>query len=149
MTARLVLAIGAVAVGCGGAKAPVANPPAASATPSASAAAERPAPPGHLRRKDVNAVLSRGLPLFLQAFPVEASVEGGKFRGWRVMPGADPAYAGGGLAVGDVVVLVNKAPIERPEQALKAWQSLTIAPELRIAFERDGVRRELVFPIDE
>jgi type II secretory pathway component PulC len=87
--------------------------------------------------------------LFLQAFPVEASVEGGRFRGWRVMAGVDPAYAGAGLAAGDVVVSVNKGPIERPEQALKVWQSLTIAPELRVAFERGGERREIAFPIDQ
>ncbi len=53
------------------------------------------------------------------------------------------------LAPGDIVTSVNGRPIERPEQALTAFQSLAIAKELRIAYERGGARRELVYPIDD
>jgi type II secretory pathway component PulC len=135
---------------CGGGAAVPASPAAKPApSASASAVADTPARPGHVWRRDVVAVLSKGLPAFLQAFPVTAVATDGKFRGWRLDAEPEPAYRGAGLQVGDVVVSVNGGPIERPEQALKAWQSLAIAPELRIAFERAGERRETVFPIDD
>jgi type II secretory pathway component PulC len=45
--------------------------------------------------------------------------------------------------------MVNGRPIERPEQALAAFQSLAVAKELRVAYERNGAPRELVYPIDD
>jgi type II secretory pathway component PulC len=61
----------------------------------------------------------------------------------------DPIWIGVDLAPSDVVTAVNGRPIERPEQALTAFQSLAVATELRVTYERDGARRELVYPIDD
>jgi type II secretory pathway component PulC len=97
------------------------------------------------------ATLSRGLGDFLTRLELEPLLTGGKFRGWRIVKlrQGDPLWAGVDLAPGDVVTSVNGRPIERPEQALVAFQSLAIASELRVAYERDGARREIVYPIDE
>src|SRR6185369_11292616 len=90
---------------------------------SASGAAALPSRPGRVWRRDVIAVLSRGLGDFLTRLEVELLLVGGKFRGWRVIklrPG-DPLWNGVDLAPGDVVITVNSRPIERPEQALAVF----------------------------
>jgi len=51
--------------------------------------------------------------------------------------------------VGDVVTAVNGFSIERPEQALSVFDSLQVASELRVAYERDGQPREIVYAIAE
>ena len=73
---------------------------------------------------------------------------GGKFHGFRIAALRDkPFWSGVDLAAGDVVTSVNGLPIEHPEQALTAFDSLDVASELRVAFERAGQPRELVYSI--
>jgi type II secretory pathway component PulC len=105
----------------------------------------------HISRSDIVAALSAGLGAFLAHLQVEPAMTGGKFNGWRVLAlrANDPMWAGVDLAPGDVVSSVNGKPIERPEQALAAFQSLAVAPELRVRYERQGAPRELVYPIDD
>jgi type II secretory pathway component PulC len=141
---------GALILSCGGGSAPPAEP-ARGPRPATSTEAPLPPRPGRLWRRDVTATLSRGLGDFLTRLEVQPFAPGGKFRGWKIVKlrEGDPLWAGGELLPGDVVTAVNGRPIERPEQALAAFQSLAVAPELRVAFERDGARRELVYAIDD
>jgi type II secretory pathway component PulC len=123
------------------------------AGPTARASADTPLParPGRLWRRDVVATLSRGLGEFLTHLQVEPALAGGKFHGWRIVklrPG-DPLWQNTDLAAGDVVTGVNGRPVERPEQAFAAFQSLAVAKELRVTYERAGSRREIVYPIDD
>ena len=106
--------------------------------------------PGHLARGAVVDTLSRGFGAFLARLQIEPALIEGRFHGWRIVGFAegDP-LAQAGLSPGDVVTSVNARPIERPEQALACFQSLAVASELRIAYERQGVAREAVFPIDD
>lgn len=115
------------------------------------AGAPLPARPGRLWRRDVVAALSRGLGDFLSHLQVEPALAAGKFHGWRVigLRAGDPLWQGTDLAPGDIVTAVNDRPIERPEQAFAAFQSLAVAKELRVTYERNKVRRELVYPIDD
>jgi type II secretory pathway component PulC len=138
----------AVFLACGGST--PAEPPRA-ARPAPSADVALPSRPGRLWRRDVTATLSRGLGDFLTRLEVEPVAPGGKFRGWRIakLRPDDPLWSGVDLAPGDIVTAVNGRKIERPEEALTAFQSLAIASELRVTYERDGARRELVYPIDE
>jgi type II secretory pathway component PulC len=145
-----------VPAGCGGGK--KASPPAQGPAPTASsprrsatAKAEAPAPPGHLPRSAVLATLSHGLGAFLGRLDTEPVVDSGHFRGWRIVRVADrdPMWKGVDLGPGDVVTRVNGKPIERPEQALNAFQGLAIDPQLRVAYERNGKPRELVYVIDD
>jgi type II secretory pathway component PulC len=73
---------------------------------------------------------------------------GGKFHGFRIaaLHGAG-FWTGIDLRPGDVVTSINGLPIERPEQAQVAFESLDVASELRVAYERQGQPRELVFAI--
>jgi S1-C subfamily serine protease len=138
---------------CGGGNAPRRAEPSRAPQPATSASAEvRPVSrPGRLWRRDVMAVLSRGLGDFLTRLEIEPFLLGGKFRGWRVVKlrQGDPLWNGIDLAPGDVVTAVNARPIERPEQALAVFQSLAIAKELRVTYERNGAPREIAYAIDD
>jgi type II secretory pathway component PulC len=140
----LALALGA----CGGA------PPPASAT----AGARTPPPPAalpplddhHLARSVVRDVVSQGLGSFLQYVDVadQPVLAAGKFHGFRIAALRDsPFWQGVDLKPGDVVTGVNGFPIEHPEQAQTAFESLDVSSELRVSYERDGQPRELVYAI--
>jgi type II secretory pathway component PulC len=99
----------------------------------------------------VASVVAQGLGSFLQHVELEerpALANSGAFRGFRIRALHDAAFwAGVDLRPGDVVTSVNGFPIERPEQAQVAFDSLQVASELRVAYERDGTPREIVYAI--
>ena len=145
-------AVGALALGlaaCGGA-----SPAPSSSSGRASTRAAAPPPadaPEHvLSRSAVHAAIAQGLGAFLQRVELDDKpvFVGGKFRGFRIAALRDPAFwKGVDLKPGDVVTRVNGLPIERPEQALRAFESLDTSNELRVTYERGGEPRELSYPI--
>jgi hypothetical protein len=148
----LALAAFALALGaCGG--------PAPSLVPAAAPVSKRVHPPtgtpmdAHsLARSVVHDVVSQGLGAFLQHVEVaeQPVLAAGKFHGFRIASLPDAAFwQGVDLKPGDVVMGVNGFPIEHPEQAQTAFDSLEVSSELRVAYERDGQPRELVYAIDD
>jgi type II secretion system protein C len=143
----VALALGA----CGGAA------PSSALVPAAAPKAARPAAPAplddhHLARSVVHDVVSQGLGTFLQHVDVadQPVLAGGKFHGFRIAALRDsPFWEGVDLKPGDVVTRVNGFPIEHPEQAQTAFESLDVSSELRVDYERDGQPRELVYAIVE
>jgi type II secretory pathway component PulC len=139
-----------MASGCGSAPAhPVESPPHP-ASPASPAAAP-PAGDGHrLVRASVKDVVAQGLGVFLQQVELDdqPALIGGKFHGFRIaaLHGAE-FWSGVDLKPGDVVTSVNGLPIERPEQALAAFQAVASANELRVAYDRGAESRELVYRI--
>ncbi len=129
---------------------PVVQAPAASPAPPPAASAPA-APADHaVARSAVHAVVSEGLGMFLRRIDLDDQpvFVGGKFHGFRIAGLHDPKFwSGVDLKPGDVVTSVNGFPIERPEQAQTAFESLEVASELRVAVEREGQARELVYPI--
>jgi hypothetical protein len=157
-----ILALGALGA-CADA-ATTLKPVAAPAQPSASASASPPpvasvAPVAPVvdhavARAAVHAVVSDGLGAFLERVDVDDQpvFVGGRFHGFRIAALRDSAswsgfWAGVDLRPGDVVTSLNGFPIERPEQAQTAFDSLEVASELRVAYERAGEKRELVYAI--
>jgi type II secretory pathway component PulC len=137
-------------VACGGGS-EAAKPVKAAPTPSASAASTSlPTPAYTLRRSTVKEALKTPGVLFqyvvLDTHPVFLA---GKFHGFRVaeLRGGPEEWSGIDLKPGDVVTSVNGFPIERPEQALEAFQSLSVASELRVDLEREGEPRSLRWAI--
>jgi type II secretory pathway component PulC len=149
-SAALVLASTCLACG-GGAPAPkVAAAPAPRVETLATVATDAAPASKGLTRSAVRRVVSAGLGMFLQKVDLDDQpvMKDGAFHGFRVNALRDAQlFANVDLRPGDVVVRVNGMPIERPEQALEAFRSLTIASELRVEYERDGAVRELRFPI--
>jgi S1-C subfamily serine protease len=135
-------------LGCSSSPPPVVvSPVAAKPLPAAAG----PVAPGHrLARSAVHGVVAQGLGAFLQHVELDDQpvMTSGKFHGFRIAHLYDDAFwSGVDLKPGDVVTAVNGFPIERPEQAQTAFDSLEVASELRVAYERDGQPRELVYAI--
>jgi len=134
-------------VGCGAApeSPPVAPKPVAKAP--AQPVAQRP-PQGALYREDVNALIARGFPEFLQHIDVEPRLVDGQFRGWSIVQ-LNPSefWSGVDLKPGDIVTRVNDLPIERETEAFDAFESLKQSDALRVAFQRDGQSRFLEYKI--
>ncbi|MGD0526969.1 MAG: hypothetical protein ABSE49_17625, partial [Polyangiaceae bacterium] len=103
-------------------------------------AAPAPLDEHHLARSVLRDVLAQGLGTFLQHVEVadQPVLSGGKFHGFRIAALRDSFWQGVDLKPGDVIVRVNGFPIERPEQAQTAFESLDVSSELRVDYERDG-----------
>lgn len=149
-TSALVLALSLAACGTTATTAA----PTTGGVPRAAASAKLqtpPAAPDHtLARSAVRAVVDEGLGYFLQRVELDDHpvMAAGKFHGFRIAGLRDPDFwAGVDLKPGDVVTGVNGFPIERPEQAETAFESLQVASELKVAYDRDGQARELVYAI--
>jgi type II secretion system protein C len=156
MRSRLLALVSLIAAAsCGGAaavpEAVQAPTTTTSPAPLPSPAASTAAPPDRVvARSAVHALVAQGLGSFLQRVDVDDQpvFVGGKFHGFRIAALKDPPFwSGVDLKPGDVVTGVNGFPIEHPEQALTAFESLEVASELRVAVERAGQPHELVFPI--
>ena len=134
-------------VGCGAAPEPPPVAPKAVAKAPAQKVAPRP-PTGALYRDDVNALIERGFPQFLQRVEVEPRLVDGEFRGWSIV-NLNPSdfWSGVDLKPGDIVTRVNDLPIERETEAFDAFQSLKQSDALRVAFQRDGQSRVLEYKI--
>jgi type II secretory pathway component PulC len=150
--ARTALVVLPLAVGSCAGKAPASR---AVEAPVAQAPAPAPESPADattrsVTRSAVHAIVSQGLGMFLRRVDLDDQpvFVGGKFHGFRIAALRDAQFwSGVDIKPGDVVTSVNGFPIEHPEQALTAFDSLEVASELRVAFERGGERRELVYAI--
>jgi type II secretion system protein C len=134
---------------CGAESPPPVTPgPAASASAAPSSSSALPGSGPGLSRAAVDAVVKQGLGTFLQRIEIDPETTGNKFHGWRITRLVDAKlFQGIDLQPGDVVTGVNGFPIERPEQAQTAFDSLTVSSELRVDYERNGEKRALVYPI--
>jgi len=142
------LIVFALLAGCGAAPAaPVVAPNPATAKATPAPAPLRP-PPGALFRSDVNALIDRGFPDFLQRVDVEPRLVDGQFRGWSIV-NLSPSdfWAGVDLRPGDVVTAVNDLPIERETEAFDAFESLKQSDALRVRFQRAGQSHVLEYRI--
>lgn len=126
-------------------------PKVAPATISIPAAAVERKRTGTLSRDEILPVLERGLGAFLQGVGTQPSMKGGKFVGFRLVKffPNDSRMKTVDLIAGDVVTSINHMPIERPEQAIQAWESLRTAGELRVDYLRDGAAQHLEFIIED
>lgn len=146
LVAFCVLSIVTVAAGCSTATPPISGP---HDTPKPAAPPPEPQPKDGIARSMVDRALKAGLGRFLAYVEIEPSLDDKhKFVGWRVVA-LHGSWDGVDLAVGDVVLRVNGFPIERDDQANKAFQSLAVASEIRVALLRDGKPTELRLAIVE
>lgn len=101
-----------------------------------------------LERAEVAATVEAGLGSFLQQVELEESLKEGEFEGFRIVRFTEPArWRGVGLQPGDVILSVNDASIERPEQAYAVFVSLKTADVLEVAYLRGGQPMRLSLPI--
>jgi type II secretory pathway component PulC len=146
--AILVFASLAVA-SCGHARPPASTAPSSGAAAAQAAGQAQAAPSDVIRRSAVRGVLGAGFGAFLQKVSVDDHpvFQAGKFHGFRVTALEPDWFQGVDLKPGDVVTQVEGMPIEHPEEAIAAFNSLAVASELRVDYERDGVPRILRYRI--
>jgi type II secretory pathway component PulC len=148
MRALSLLLVSLVLVGCGASR-----PAAKAASPAPAAAAGDAGAPGprvSITRSGLHEAIAMGLGVLLQRVELDDQpvLVAGRFHGFRLTALRDPDFwSGVDLQPGDVITGVNGMPIERPEQAQAAFESLESAKELRVAYDRDGKPRELVYAI--
>ena len=121
---------------------PNASAPAAQSSGSQSVASSAAAPSEGprsartgLTRALVEETVAQGLGVFLSRVTVAPVVEGRRFIGFRLEAAEDlEAWnaAGADLRVGDVIQRINGQPIERPEQAMWAFDQLRIAQGVEV-----------------
>lgn len=134
-----------VACGGGAQPAPQANSPQKLA--AASPLADAPVGPVHVTRSQVKRFAARPGEFFQSVELDDRAVfADGKFHGFRVIALRD-GLERSGLQPGDVVVSVNKMPIERPEHTIALFRSLEKAKELRVDYERNGEPKTVTVPI--
>ena len=139
-----VLAL-ALTAACGGSSEPAESPDQSEAVPAARVETR---PKNTLWRDEVDLTVDGGLGRFLQRVEVEAALDNGKFKGFRIVSLHPPGFWHGvDLKPGDVVTRVNGMPIERETQAYDAFVALKKAKELRVSYERGAEQRTLVFAI--
>jgi S1-C subfamily serine protease len=147
----VAVAVALVAWGCGGrpAASPAPPPPNEGMNVADDASVPTPAATG-IPRSWLKRMLVEGLGSFLRFVELDDHpvTVNGRFRGFRIVALRGPIFTSAvDVRPGDVVTAVNGLPIERPEQAEAAFESLATAHELRVSIERDGVPRELAYPI--
>ena len=119
--------------------------------PSSAPVATR--PPGPMTRAEIEALVARGLGVFLARVDVSPVLDSAHhFVGFRLERADDLAEwnAGGAdVQLGDVIVRVNGIRIEHPEQALWAFERLRIAHAIDVDLIRNGTALTVHSPIIE
>jgi hypothetical protein len=97
--------------------------------------------PGPLSRAEVEGLVSRGLAAFLATIRVSPVISNDRFVGFRLDAAQDLSSwraSGADVRLGDVIVRVNGIRIERPEQALWAFEGLRAASSIEVEVLREG-----------
>jgi type II secretory pathway component PulC len=147
--ALVLLVASSLVAGCGHTHPTASTPSSATSAPAPIRANDLPA--DAIRRSAVLNVLSAGFGAFLQKVTLDERpvFAAGKFHGFRVVALDPEQFRGVDLKPGDVVTRVEGMPIEHPEEAIQAFNSLQVASELRVDYDRDGVPRTLRYRIIE
>jgi hypothetical protein len=137
----------------GGAPSPSSGRLSSKTAPSVVAPPAEPGPRAWVARASVDRALRAGLGRVLANAEVDAQLDGARrFVGWRIVvlhDEPDDMWKGVDLRVGDVVTAVNGFPLERPQQADRAFQSLRVSSEIRVSLLREGKPMELRIAIVE
>jgi len=73
----------------------------------------------------------------------------GKFAGFKLQPGRDPAFLSRyGLRPGDVVTAVNGVQLDSPAKGLSIMKDLATANSLNLVVERNGVRQSYTLSVN-
>lgn len=102
---------------------------------------------GVIERGGLVAIIDAGLGRLFQRLQVSPSLKKGRFVGFQITS-LHPDWAVSTLQAGDVVTALNGMPIERPEQAMAAFESLRTAEQLAVELLRAGTPVTLRYRIE-
>ncbi len=92
---------------------------------------------GVIDRAGLVAIVDAGLGRLFQQLKVSPSMKKRRFVGFQITA-MHPHWASSTLQTGDVVTALNGMPVERPEQAMAAFESLRTAEQLVVSLLRAG-----------
>lgn len=97
---------------------------------------------GELARAEVIAIVAQGPQRFIASVQVAAQLDGRRFVGFRIEGFApdSPLVNSRAVQPGDVILSVNREPLERPEQFMKAWERVDDGDTLEVELLRAGQR---------
>ncbi len=102
---------------------------------------------GIIERRGLIEIVDAGLGRLFQQLKVSASLDKGRFVGFQITS-IHPRWTASTLQTGDVVVALNGMPVERPEQAMAAFERLRQADTLEVSLLRGGAPMTLRFRIE-
>lgn len=113
--------------------------------------AERPRPPFTIFRDELDETLRRGLQPLIAEVGLRPHFERERFVGWKLQflrPDEAP-YRDSAVRPGDVLTRVNGSPIERPDQMMAVWKSLSDTDHLTFTVLRAGKLEEVTYHVAE
>ncbi len=82
---------------------------------------------------------------FADFISIRPHTERGRFTGYSLAPGRNPAlFSGTGLKPGDIVTSINGILLDRPDKALNALRDLSDAREARLTIKRNNQIQSIV-----
>lgn len=95
---------------------------------------------GSISAADLSATLARGPQQFIATLTVRPVMQGRSFRGFELLKIAPTSPLAGTvhLRPGDVIISVNGAPVERPDQFMTLWDALPKAAHVDLKLRRAG-----------
>lgn len=95
-----------------------------------------------LSRAEIQKVFDRGPQRFIAGLQVDPHLVKGKFVGFRIagFTADGPLVNSRSVLPGDVVLRVNREPLERPEQFMRAWEVAQKADRLEVLLLRGTER---------
>jgi type II secretory pathway component PulC len=123
-----------------GASAPASAPPVAASPVGGPDSGASPATEGTLPRSLFDAVMAGGPQRVVASVDVQPALAERRFLGFRIVRFRPDGVLRdcAALLPGDVVVSVNREPLERPEQFMRAWEVVKNAPVLEVDVLRQG-----------
>ncbi len=92
-----------------------------------------------MSRSELQNIMERGPQRFIATLRVGAHLEKGRFLGFRIkgFTTDGPLVNSRSILAGDTILRVNKEPVERPEQFMRAWETVKSADHLEVLLLRD------------
>lgn len=102
-------------------------------------------------KDELEQTLQRGLQPLIADVNLRPVHDGGRFVGWRVqfMKPAESPFRESAVRPGDVLVSVNDAPLERPDQMMTVWKSLESADHVTFHVLRGGHPVDITYRVVE
>jgi S1-C subfamily serine protease len=93
---------------------------------------------GTMSRSLLDEVVAQGPQRLIATLQVEPHMVKGRFIGYRIvgLSADSPLLNSRSVLPGDVIMSVNREPIERPEQFMRAWEVVQNAKRLQVTLMR-------------
>ncbi len=89
--------------------------------------------------QNVQELVARNAPAFLDVVRPQPFMPGGQLKGYRIYPGPNrEQFAALGLRAGDLVTEINGVALNNPAQGMEVFRSLGETAQVTVTVERDG-----------